>query len=357
MIDTRGCNAHRPAGCATAPRSVTVGEVPTAIAIDHRTHTAYVADYGTGSSGTVTVLDTRSCNAARSRGCATVETLQVPGGNPDDLAVDPITGTLYVATITSGGANLISVFNAATCNAANATGCTQIPSTLQVADSGDGFSVLSLAVDYATNTVYATNLVTEGSDPNFFAGSTVYVSDGATCDATDRTGCDQTATTVTVPATVPSGSTPVGIAVDQATDTVYTADLDGGDVGNGTVGVINGATCNGQDTRGCDQTPATVATAFGTEGLAIDPTTHKIYASNIEDSSVSVINGDTCNGEHTDGCGQTPAKVAVGEYPGAALEETHQSSNSSETIAVAPGADTAYIQNIDGVSVIPLAHH
>ena len=49
--------------------------------------------------------------------------------------------------------------------------------------------------------------------------------------------------------------------------------------------------------------------------------------------------------------------VAVGEYPGAALEETNQSSNSSETIAVAPGADTAYIQNIDGVSVIPLAHH
>jgi DNA-binding beta-propeller fold protein YncE len=356
MIDTRGCNAQRPAGCATAPRSVTVGEVPTAIAIDHRTHTVYVADYGTGSSGTVTVLDTSSCNATRSTGCVTVGTLQVPGGNPDDLAVDPLTGTLYVATIASSGANLISVFDAATCNARDATGCTKVPSTLQVGDSGDGFSALSLAVDYATNTVYATNLVTEPSDPSFFAGSIVYVMDGATCDATDRDGCDQTPATVTVPATVSSGSTPVGIAVDQATDTVYTADLDGGDVGTGTVGVINGATCNGQDTSGCDQT-ATVATAFGTEGVAIDPTTHKVYASNIEDSSVSVINGNTCNGEHTDGCGQTPAKVAVGEYPGAALEETNQSSNSSETIAVASGAGTAYIQNIDGVSVIPLAHH
>ena len=356
MIDTHRCNATSPDGCATTPRTVTVGDMPTAIAIDRATHTVYVANYGTGSTGTVSVLDARRCNGTRSTGCATLATLQVLGGNPDDVAVNPRTGTLYVATITTGGANRISVFNAATCNATNPTGCTQIPATLGVGDSGDGLSALSLAVDYATNTVYATNLVTEFGDPNFFAGSSVYVIDGATCDAADTSGCSQTPATVTVPASESNGSTPVGIAVDQTTNTIYTADLDGGDAGTGTVGVINGATCNGQDTTGCDQTPTTVPTAFGTEGIAIDPETHDVYANNIEDSSVSIINGATCNGDDASGCGQTPTKVAVGEYPGAALEQTNQSSNSSEPIATAPGANTAYVQNIVGVSVIPLSH-
>ena len=110
------------------------------------------------------------------------------------------------------------------------------------------------------------------------------------------------------------------------------------------------------DTSGCDQTPLTVPTQFGTEGVAVDPRTHDVYANNIEDSSVSIINGATCNGDDASGCGQTPTKVAVGEYPGAGLEQTNQSSNSSEPIATAPGANTAYVQNIVGVSVIPLSH-
>ena len=113
----------------------------------------------------------------------------MPGGKPDGIAVNAATGTIYVATITSSGPNLISVFNAATCNAARTTGCGQAPAVLKVGHSAGGNSALSLAVDQATNTIYATNVVTN-TEP--FRGDSVYVINGATCDAANTTGCGQT---------------------------------------------------------------------------------------------------------------------------------------------------------------------
>ena len=76
-------------------------------------------------------------------GCGPVSTLQVPGGNPDDIAVNPRTDTIYVATITGSGPNLISVFNGATCNATNTAGCGQTPATVavrQTRETGQGGS-------------------------------------------------------------------------------------------------------------------------------------------------------------------------------------------------------------------------
>jgi DNA-binding beta-propeller fold protein YncE len=343
MINTRICNADRPTGCAQIPPQVTVGDHPMGVggvAIDRRTHTVYVANSGSGATGTVSVLDDRSCNATDSAGCASVSTLQVPGGNPDDIAVNPATGTVYVATITSGGPNLISVFNGATCNATVTAGCGQTPATIMFGDSGagNGGSFAYLAVDHATNTIYATNVV-QGHP---FGGDSVYVIDGATCDATDRTGCGQT------PATVTLGSDPLGIAynpsgiaVDPATDTIYTANIADGE-GPGTVSVINGANCNGHNTNGCSQTPATAPAGFGANGIAVDRTTHEVYVTNTEDTSVSVIDGTKCNGTDTSGCSHTPAKDSVGGYPG--------------SIAIDPAVRTAYVQTLDGVSVIPLTH-
>ncbi len=153
MINTNDCNAHHSAGCSATPPTVTVGTNPAAIAVNRRTHTVYVANQGAGLTGTVSVLDARACNATRSAGCAAVSTLQVPGGNPDDIAVNPATGTVYVATITPSGPNLLSVFNGATCNATVTAGCGQTPATVMFGDSGagNGGSVAYLAVDHATN--------------------------------------------------------------------------------------------------------------------------------------------------------------------------------------------------------------
>ena len=290
------------------------------------------------------MINTRTCNAHTSPGCRHLQTLQIPGGNPDDIAVNPATHTIYVATITSDGADLVSVFNGATCNAAHTSGCGQTPATIAVGASGDRSdnSILNLAVNQTTNTIYASNVFNiDQFSPPPFLGNSVYVIDGATCDAAHRTGCGQTPATITVAPNPPVGSNPWGIAVDQVTNTIYTANNADGEH-PGTVSVINGATCNGQNTTGCDQAPATVAAGFGAVGVAIDHTTHKVYVTNSEDTSVSVINGATCNRSNISGCSRTAAKIAVGDYPG--------------SIAADPPVGTAYVANIVGVSVIPLNH-
>jgi DNA-binding beta-propeller fold protein YncE len=330
MINTTGCNAGHPAGCAATPATVTVGDNPAAVAVDRQADTVYVANAGKGSSGTVSVINAATCNATSTADCRKLATLHVPGGNPGGIAVDTATGTIYVATLTSSGPNLISVFNAATCDATHTTGCGQSPAVLSVGDSAGGNSALSLAVNQATNTIYATNVITNTVP---FGGDSVYVINGATCDAATTSGCGQT------PATVTAGFNPWGIAVDQATDTIYTGNIADGEH-PGTVSVINGATCNGTDHTGCGQTPATAPAGFGAIDVAIDPATDTVYVANIEDTSVSVINGATCNGTDSTGCGQAPARAAVGNYPG--------------NIAVDPAVRTAYISNGDNsVSVIP----
>jgi YVTN family beta-propeller protein len=333
MINTQTCNTHQTAGCAQTPPKATVGDFPNSVAIDRQTHTVYVANSGSGATGTVSVINSDTCNATDLAGCPNLHTLQVPGGNPDDIAVNTATHTIYVATITRSGTNLVSVFNGATCNATNARGCGQTPATLAVGDSGGGHSSLNIAVNQATNTIYATNTVVPPSGPQI--GDQVYVMNGATCNAINTSGCGQT------PATIKAGLNPSGIAVDETTDTIYTPNLADGE-GAGTVSVINGATCNGSNVTGCGQTPQTVAVGFGPVGVAIDPTTHKVYVTSIEDTSVSVIDGATCNGPDAAGCGQTPPKIAVGNYP--------------DPIAVAPDAGTAYVANIgdNTVSVTPL---
>ncbi|MGI8559475.1 MAG: YncE family protein [Solirubrobacteraceae bacterium] len=346
MINTDNCNSDSLAGCDRTPAVVNVGDGPAAVAINHRTHTVYIANSGSGTTGTVSVIDSRTCNASDQAGCASLQTLHVPGGNPDDIAVNAATNTIYVATITSSGPDLVSVFNGASCNAANAGGCGQTPATIAVGNSGAAphNSLVNLAVNRTTNTIYASNLfnTAPGNPPPYF-GNSVYVINGATCDATNTTGCGQTPATVTIAPNPPIGSNASGIAVDQATNTIYTANLADGEY-PGTVSVINGATCNGQNTSGCGQTPATAAAGFGAVGVAIDHGTHKIYITNTEDTSVSVINGATCNGSDATGCSQTPKKVAVGNYPG--------------SIAVDPAAESAYVTNGDNtVSVIQLIHH
>jgi DNA-binding beta-propeller fold protein YncE len=333
MIDTAACNTRHLDGCSRTPPSTSAGAKPDAIAVDGPAHTIYIANSGSGATGTVSVLDDRTCNATDTSGCGRQRTLQVPGGNAEDIGVDTATGTLYVATGTAGGPNLISVYATATCDAASTGGCQQAPAVIKTGYStGTGNSLLSLAVNPVTNTIYLTDLTTS-SDP--WGGHNVYVINGATCDAADHAGCGQT------PATINAGLNPWGIAVDQSTNTIYTANYAAGDY-QGTVSVINGATCNGTDHGGCGQVPATVTAGFGAFALAIDQTAGTIYVVNLQDTSITVINGRTCNRTDHTGCRHTPAKIAVGNYPHA--------------IAIDPVHDTAYVSNYDNtISLIRLS--
>jgi DNA-binding beta-propeller fold protein YncE len=337
MIDTDVCNAVHAGGCGRTPPTATVGTHVDAVAVNRATHTVYVAYAGSGPSGSVIVLDERRCNAHTQTGCAHASTLQVPDGTPFALAVNPRTDTIYVATITSdSGPNLISVFNGGTCNATATRGCNQTPANAPTGPDGGGNSTEAVTVNPATNTIYATSNVGGAQ----VLGHTVYMIDGTTCDAANTTGCANT------PATISVGSDPVfgeanpfGIAVDVATDTIYTANISNGE-GPGTVSVINGATCNSQTTSGCDLTPAVAPAGFGTTDIAVDQTTNHIYTANVEDTSVTTIDGTTCNGTVVSGCDRSRTRAIVGEYP--------------TSIAIDPRAGTAYVADIGGVSVIPL---
>ena len=141
------------------------------------------------------------------------------------------------------------------------------------------------------------------------------------------------------PSDITAGSNPWGIAVEQATDTICTANIADGEH-PGTASVINGATCNGQNMSDCSQTPATAPAGFGTGDVAVDEPTNQVYAVNFQDNSVTTINGNTCNGTSAGGCVHAHTQANVGGSP--------------EAIAVDPSVSTAYIGDAEGVSVMPL---
>ena len=324
MIDSRTCNAFRHDGCTSAPPTVSVGAFPQGIAVDPETHTVYVANFGSGPTGSVSVLDARTCNAATTSSCETVRTLPVPGGNAVGVAVDTATDTVYVTTAPASGPNTVSVFNGATCDATQSSGCTQVPHSVTV-----GFGAAALAVDALTDTVYVANFAN-------FAGNTVSVFNGATCNAANTTGCTNAPQTITVG---PTFTSPDGVVIDQVTDTIYVADLENGE-GSGTVSVINGATCNAAINAGCGQTPQSVTVGFGPVAIAFDYVNRSVVVANIEDTSVSVINAASCNAIISFGCGGAQPKLAVGRAPFA--------------VAIDPTVGTIYTSNGDDtVSVVP----
>ena len=102
--------------------------------------------------------------------------------------------------------------------------------------------------------------------------------------------------------------------MDEATDTVYVALKANGDYA-GTVAVIDGATCNGTDTTGCGQLSPTVPAGFGVNDVAVDAATGTVYVTNNEDATVSLIDGAICNGRVSFGCDLVPPKLAAGIFP------------------------------------------
>jgi DNA-binding beta-propeller fold protein YncE len=334
MIDTKRCTARHPDRCAQTPPTVTVGTAPVALAIDPVTRTVYVANHGLGTSGSVSLINDRTCNAARHSGCVGVRNFATPNGIPTMIAVNSATKTVYVAVATPAGPAAINVYNAATCNATRVAGCGGNPATVLVGPSGA--KIFGMAVNQRTATLYATAI-----GPGEGEGDQLYVINGITCAAQNTSGCANrpASTTVGLPAFAAIGvpAAPEGVAVNEATNTVYVADLENGE-GFGAVSVVNGARCNATDISGCSTEAApTVAAGFGTVGVAVDAKTNQIYATGIQDTSVSIIDGTMCNGATTAGCNHTPATAAIGDFPTA--------------LAVDHSAHTVYIVDNRGTTL------
>jgi YVTN family beta-propeller protein len=312
-INSATCDAAHRSGCGHRPATSQVGKGPQAVITDPATGTLYAANF---TDSTVSVINPARCNAARTQGCRHPAPTAKAGASPDGLDMDQATSTVYVA---NGGNDTVSVINAATCNARRRTGCARPAATIHAGPGPAG-----IAVDHATDTIYVADA----------RGNTVSVINGAACNARRHTGCGQT------PRTVRVGADPFGIAVDQATDSVYVTSLGANDLGD-TVSVIDGATCNGTHHSGCGQTAPTVKVSTGPFGIAVSQATDTIYVANtgqlfagVLGHTVSVINGATCNGVQHTGCGQTPATVTVGPAPFG--------------IAINQATNTIYVANNNG---------
>src|SRR5262249_40327837 len=142
MVDTATCNAANTSGCGGTHPTVSVGSFPSNPAIDYATNTIYVPNNG---DGTVSVIDGNTCNAADTSGYAP-HTIAV-GPAPAAAAVDQATDTVYVPDFNNG---TVSVINGSTCNSANTSGCGQTPATI----TGVGLNLSAVAIDEASDTVY-----------------------------------------------------------------------------------------------------------------------------------------------------------------------------------------------------------
>ncbi len=166
---------------------------------------------------------------------------------------------------------------------------------------GNGPSLL--AVNTATHTIYVAN--GENNNGPAAGGDTVSVIDARRCNAHDVSDCKGPWPTITV-GNGRLADLPSGIAIDQQTDTVYVTN-----VGDNTVSVVNGGTCNAENTRGCDQTPAEVPVGLGPLAIYDDPANHTLYVANLgngqgNSTTVSMIDSATCNATDLTSCPSTP---------------------------------------------------
>jgi DNA-binding beta-propeller fold protein YncE len=182
-----------------------------------------------------------------------------------------------------------------------------------VARTPVGTAPVFAAQDQKTQTLYVTNS----------GNNTVSVINMALCNSRNVTGCARKWPVIAV------GMVPLGIAVDEATNTIYVTNAS-----DGTVSVINGATCNAGNTSGCDKKPTTVRVgAFG-DAVTVDPVTNMVFVTNQDahPGTVSVIKGNSCTGSHPSGCAHQPfTTINVGGGPSG--------------IGVNPVTNTIYVAN------------
>ena len=311
VINASACNAQVISGCGQVPATVTVGNGPLGLALNHKTHTLYVTNLG---GNTVSVINAATCNAEFTSGCGQTPATVTVGSGPASLAVDQVTNTIYVP---NSNTNTVSVINGATCNATNTSGCGQVPAVVTV-----GSGAQAVAIDNTHHTVYVGN----------FNDGTVSVVNMATCNAANTSGCGQ------APATVTAGSGITDLLVDPAVGTLYVANTFDGDVS-----LISTAACNAQHTSGCAHAAPTTPTGSLPIGVSLDPLTHTLYVANQDDSNVAAMNTATCNATTTSGCRTRPPAMASGFDAGGAAADpstgtVYATSQNNGTVSVLNGA-------------------
>ena len=291
LFDTTTCNAHKVNGCqerATIP----LGGSPVDVRVDLPTHTLYVAVYGDGNLGHVAMVYTPRCDAHRTSGCGSTAPTAKMGANPMSLTSDPSTRTLYAVSQEDSS---VAVIDENRCNSTRSDGCRTDPFVMK----GD-FDAGGAIVDPKTHTVYYTS-----QDEN-----TVTVLNGFRCNAQVHNGCDRHAPTTT------TEFAPSGLTLDESTQTVYVTNSS-----SDSVSVIDAAACSANRPAGCQGHWPTIRLDAGAfpKWVGIDPGTHTAYVADYYDDTVSFFDTAACNAHNHAGCGMTPTRISL---PGGAYALT-----------------------------------
>ncbi|HEY6429404.1 MAG TPA: protease pro-enzyme activation domain-containing protein, partial [Acidimicrobiales bacterium] len=227
---SEGCNVN-------GVTSAAAGNDPVAQAVDPSTGTLYIANQG---DNTVTV------DGEGDGGNNTTASSVSTGSAPDAVALDATDQKVFVANRSSSS---LTVFPSSTCDDTITSGC---GSTTTISSGGDLSSPRALAV----------------------SGSTLYVANGT---GTTRTVAVYNASTngFVTSVTLPSGTVPTALSVDATNGVVYVADGS-----NGRVEYFSATTCNASTTSGCSGTPSTVSVGTDPVALVVDASAGGLYVAN-----------------------------------------------------------------------------
>jgi DNA-binding beta-propeller fold protein YncE len=338
VINAAACNRSDTRGCGQRARTVRDNASPSWLDVDVATDTVYVANDVT--PGTVSVIDGAGCNGSTGRGCRRTPATVSAGANPEYLAVDQASDSIYVGDFgTDGNSGSVSVIDGARCNARTTTGCTRRPATVPT-----GIGTSTVAVDNALHTVFAVN---SGDD-------TLSAINSLTCNGTVTASCGQRPRNIQATHLQQPGfnSFPGGLVLSQSTDTGYVVNVGGLNI----LSVDGIRRCNATDTSGCRAEAPGVRDAESL--LATDPVTDTIYAGNATRPDIDVIDGATCRAGHLADCAPV-AEIPVpdaGARVGAISDATHTLYASDEaaagTVAVINTA-TCNASDTSGCGVTP----
>ena len=241
----QGCNIN-------GKIAATTGSKPVAQAVDPSTGTLYIANK---SSNTLSVDSEGSTNNPTN--FATAGSVSTgTGSGPDAVALDAAAGKVFVANSNS----TLTVVSTSSCNQSTTTGCA---SSTQIPSGGDLSSPAALAV----------------------SGSTLYVGNTNGTVAVYNASTNAYKTTVTLP----SSSVPTALAVDSTNGFVYVADG-----ANKRVEYFNATTCNATTTTSCSTMPSTVSVGNDPVAMTISSSSGDLYVANAgSGGGITVVNLST----------------------------------------------------------------
>jgi DNA-binding beta-propeller fold protein YncE len=156
VINGATCNGTDHSGCGHLAATAKAGSGPFGVAVNDRTHTVYVTNNAGGDSpGTVSVINSATCNGTMTMGCSGPFRTMATGRSPLLAAVDARTGTVYVTDFASAA---VTILNGSRCNASVTSGCGKAGHEQPV-----GSQPLGLAINPRTRAVYVSLIFQPGS--------------------------------------------------------------------------------------------------------------------------------------------------------------------------------------------------